>query len=226
MIFTAAIAFGFIFAVWGYKRGLYAMWATLFNVVIGIYLGIMLTPTIAGTFGEYWPLQTQKNFWYAYAGCVAGVALAAFFILETIATAFFTGIFTVSLPRLLNRIGSVILGFITGYVVWVFICFIVLIMPVSQNLLLKSFTSQESVQMSMPAISRLLNLTNILSSQPNREQVSKVVHWTLGIDKNYGPDVPDANTVDTSDANTSGANITDDVNAINTSDANTGDNKN
>jgi hypothetical protein len=186
LIGIAAIAMGVLFAVCGYRWGFYTIWAMLFNLLISIYLGVMLSPTVAGFMPTLFPAgtrQTEGNFWYVYAVIVAGVALVSFMILQITSMTYFTGTFNISLPKLLENLGALVAGFLAGYVLWGFICFLVLIMPVSkdQPLLLKSFTAdQQSKEISMPTISKVTNIINAVSLQPNRPQVRSVIKWTLG----------------------------------------------
>jgi hypothetical protein len=177
---------GVVFAVCGYRWGFYTIWAMLFNLLISIYLSVMLSPTVAGFMPTLFPAgarQSDGDFWYVYAAIVAGVALVSFIILQITAMTYFTGTFNISLPKLLENLGAMFIGFVAGYVLWGFICFLVLIMPVSkdQPLLLKSFTTdQQSKELSMPTISKVANTINAVSLQPNQQQVQTVIKWTLG----------------------------------------------
>jgi hypothetical protein len=182
----AAFAMGVVFAVCGYRWGFYTIWAVLFNLLISIYLSVMLSPTVAGFLPTLFPAgarQSEGNFWYVYAAIAAGVALASFIVLQITAMAYFTGTFNISLPKLLESLGAMFIGFLVGYVLWGFICFLVLIMPVSkeQPILLKSFTADpQSKELSMPTILKVANTVNAVSLQPNRQQVRNVIKWTLG----------------------------------------------
>jgi hypothetical protein len=186
LIGIAAIAMGVVFAVCGYRWGFYAIWAMLFNLLISIYLGVMLSPTVAGLLPTLFPASARQNegtFWYVYAAIIAGVAIVSFIILQITAMTYFTGTFNISLPKLLENLGAMFIGFVSGYILWGFICFLVLIMPVSKNqpVLLESFTAdQQSKEISMPTISKVTNIINAISLQPNRPQVRNVIKWTLG----------------------------------------------
>jgi hypothetical protein len=185
-IFIAAVSMGIIFAVFGCRRGFYVIWAVLFNLVISIYLSVMFSPTVAaflpGLFGEG-VAQTEGRFWYAYAGLAAAVAVVSFVVLQIIAMTYFTGTFQITLPRWTENIGAAFTGFATGYILWGFICFLILIMPVSEIVFFKSFTtSVQSKELSVPAVSKVVNTVNALSLQPNRERVRNVLSWTLGWD--------------------------------------------
>jgi len=187
VITIAAIAMGVIIAVCGYRWGFYTIWAVLFNIMISIYLSVMLSPTVAAfapmLFGGYKP--GDAGFWYVYAAVAAAVALASFIVLQVVAMTYFTGTFNITLPRLLENLGAIFIGFVTGYILWGFICFLVLILPISkdQPVLLKAFTADEqSKELSVPVISKVVNTINALSLQPNGGEVKNVINWTLGWD--------------------------------------------
>ena len=196
MIVIAGIALGIICAVMGSRRGFYAMWATFFNVAVSVYIAIMLTPTLSSYFGFLGKGFGDVNggmFWYIYAGCVAGIAFLCFLIMEVMAMTYFTGAFDVTLPKLFQSIGAAGLGFLCGYIAWGFICFVVLIMPISkERIFTKAFTSDTASRdkVAAPAISKVLNTTNVFSMQSDGKRVNNVVSWTLG----WKMDKEDANT--------------------------------
>jgi hypothetical protein len=185
LITLAAVAVGILFAVFGYKRGFYVIWTLLFNMIISIYVSVMFTPSIAGLmpslFGNL--KQGDPAYWYVYAAIAAAVAVVSMFVLQIIAMTYFTGTFKVSLPRLFDNLGAAFVGFVAGYILWGFICFLILIMPVSDNVLFKSFTAGcQSKELCMPAVSKTVNMINVLSFQPNSPQVRNVISWTLGLE--------------------------------------------
>jgi hypothetical protein len=185
-MFLAAISMGVLLAVCGYRWGFYTIWAMFFNLLISIYLSVMLSPTVAGFMPTLFPAGTRQSegiFWYVYAAIVASVALISFIILQVTAMTYFTGTFNISLPKLLENLGAMFIGFVAGYILWGFLCFLVLIMPIKkeQLILFKSFTTDpQSREISMPTISKVTNTINAVSLQPNRPQVRNVIKWTLG----------------------------------------------
>ena len=64
--------------IFGIRKGFFIMWGTIFNVLVSIYLGVMLTPLIIGTF------QKEGVSCYCCAGCVVGITLLLFAMLESI----------------------------------------------------------------------------------------------------------------------------------------------
>jgi hypothetical protein len=186
MTHLAGIALGLIFAVIGLRRGFYSMWSTMCNVLIGIYMAVMLTPTLSSYFewvGKGFGNSDKPAFWYVYAGCFAAIALATFFILEVMALTYFVGTFSISLSKFVNNIGGVTAGFITGYVLWGFICFNILIIPKVQDYLLTgNFATQDTLNRSVTSVSKVVNTANAFSLQPNMAKVAQVIKWSLNFE--------------------------------------------
>lgn len=182
LITLAAISMGILFAVFGYRRGFYVTWTMMFNIIISIYTSVMLTPSIAAfmpsIFGGL--KQGEGSYWYIYASMAAAVAIVSMLILQIIAMTYFTGTFNVSLPKLLDNLGAAFLGFVAGYILWGFVCFLVLIMPVSDNVLFKSFTANsQSKELCMPAVSKTVNTINAVASaeQTAGQECHKLDAW-------------------------------------------------
>jgi len=133
MVFWAGILLGGAFVFYAVKMGFYETWALLFNIVISVYLAVFLAPAIADIF----PMVENKA--YNNALCMMVTAGASFVILHGVTYVFFTGQFEVSFPKIFDFIGSGFLGFLAGFLVWGFVCLLVLITPISQNDFAKKF---------------------------------------------------------------------------------------
>ena len=127
MAFWTGIAIGAAFAWYAIKTGFYEVWATLFNLVISIYLSIFLKPVVA----DFVPMAGDSP--YTTAIIVIATATAAFLILQGISYIFFTGQFSVSFPKMLDILGSGVVGFLAGYLVWNFAAFLIFTTPISEN---------------------------------------------------------------------------------------------
>lgn len=123
LIFTLIIA-GF-FGLWGYKKGLFAVWPFAFNAILAVYLGLMLTPMVLDLAGEYLDrLGPSANITVMFL-----VALIYFIIVQFISFTYLTKTFCISLPRLVNTIGGAILAFASGLLITNFILFTIAISP-------------------------------------------------------------------------------------------------
>ena len=179
------VIFGVIFAAIGIKRAFYHSWALLFNVLVAIYLGIMLTPTIIKLSPE---LRGQHLY---YAGLVAVGAVLTFVILHTFTVCIITGKFELSLPRIFNTIGAAIAGFITGYCICAFFIFLICIMPQSKASFMGDFrdrsgfavksirtTSSIVCTASLKCYDRSGNVINWLTHPPEPGEVKELADPT------------------------------------------------
>jgi hypothetical protein len=129
MIFWIGILVALAFAASSLKLGLYHAWTVLFNVLIAVYLGVRLGPFVedfipAG--GEY---QTTIG--------VLAAGIITFVVLHGVSYVFLIGQFDVTFPRAISKLGSVVLGFLAGFMVWSFVILLVCTAPFSQNKFLK-----------------------------------------------------------------------------------------
>ena len=121
-MFALAMAVGVVFAVIGIRQGFYRSWAILFNILISIYLAVMLTPVMYDVFAE------MDNFKYSGPACVFSIGAFTFAVLQ-MAAIVLTGTFEVSLPRFFNTFGAGVLGFISGYLVIIFVSLVICVSP-------------------------------------------------------------------------------------------------
>ncbi|MFC1739019.1 CvpA family protein [Planctomycetota bacterium] len=131
MAFWIGIITGLAFAFYAVKRGFYEMWAIMFNLVISIYIGIFLRPTIA----DFFPAISDSD--YGIALTILITAAAAFVILQGIAFLLF-GQFSIPFPKIFDTLGAGILGFLAGFLIWNFVCLLVGITPLPQNAFMKT----------------------------------------------------------------------------------------
>lgn len=132
MVFWIAIIAGLAGAFFGIKKqSFYAIWAILFNLMVSIYLSVMVARPIVSL------LDTSTDA-YGYHLAIAMLIISAglFAILQIIAVSFFTS-YGLHFSETFDKAGSVVLGFIIGFLTCSYIFFLICIMPVSK----KSFMS-------------------------------------------------------------------------------------
>ena len=126
MIFWLGIVVAAIFAYMAIKLGFFMSWSILFNIVISVYLAIYLGPEVV----KYIPGAGDTP--YANILGMVSVGLASFFIQHLIAYTYITGPFAVSFPRILDNLGAMTVGFLSGFMLWSFVSLIVCVMPISK----------------------------------------------------------------------------------------------
>jgi hypothetical protein len=169
MIFWIGIAVGGLFVVWGIKKGFYETWVTLFNAIIAIYLAIFLRPTVAML------VPAAGDTPYGSALIMLAIWVASFSILSGLSYIFFTSQFDVPFPRVLDIIGSGIIGFCNGLLVWSFVCILLSVTPIAQNQILVEMGFGANFQQSNTAniifwADKVNNLVSVKSDFLSTEQ--------------------------------------------------------
>ena len=183
MVFWIGILIGCLFAWLAVKMGFYETWVLLFNIVIAVYLAVFLGPVIANI------VPIGRDTPYNNAMCMIAVGIGGFLILHGISYTLFTGQFSVPFTKTFDTLVAGFFGFVTGFLVWVFLSLLICITPVSQNTFVKEidFASQFK-QTGVPVISWWCNLVNsIVSSEDSAVTSEQVISALL---KNAEPEAP------------------------------------
>lgn len=125
MITIVAIAAAFFFAVIGLRLGYFRAWMMLFNILVSIYLAVMLAPVIPGL------IPHVRDYQHRYPVFIIVVAVIIFAILHSI-TISLMETFEASCHRILDLVFSAVFGFISGYLLIVFIFFVVCLIPLKK----------------------------------------------------------------------------------------------
>lgn len=131
MVFWAGILVAALFAWFAVRIGFYETWILLFNLVISAYLSIFLTPVITAV------LPAAGSTAYGNALTLIAIALGAFLILHGLSFSFLTGQFRVSFPQVFDRVGSGLLGFLAGLLIWGFAALVICATPISRHSFLR-----------------------------------------------------------------------------------------
>jgi uncharacterized membrane protein required for colicin V production len=128
MVFWIGIFVAVLFAYSAIKLGFYHAWTMLFNFVIAVYVALRISPMIE----EFLPAAMDGG-QYSKTMALLATGLVTFLILHGIAYVLLIGQFEVTFPRIVNTLGSGILGFLTGFLVWSFVTLIVCTTPFCQQ---------------------------------------------------------------------------------------------
>jgi hypothetical protein len=168
MIFWLGILTGGLFAWLGFKIGFYQMWATLFNIVIAVYLAVFFGPVILDI------IPGVSDTAYSLVLAVTSTGIATFLILQILSYTFLTGQFDFSIPRLVDIPGSVLLGFLAGFLVWSFAALLIWLAPISHNTVFRKVgfggTSQQT---NMSNIYWWCNLVNMAVSSDEQSRTAQ-----------------------------------------------------
>ena len=135
------IAVGLVFALIGYRKAWYPSWAFSFNILVSVYTSIMITPQIVDNVPFI--RVYLSNFSYSVFALIS--AAVVFAAMQLLTFKFFTSAYVISFPKILNTIGSAILGFLTGCVITGFLFFLINITPLSDFSAVRSFTQDRKI---------------------------------------------------------------------------------
>ena len=152
MLLWLMILVGVLGAYLGYKKGFFVMFATLFNLMFAIFIAVLSTPRLMSFSAGY-----EQSGYYA-AASVFLLFVLVFGVLEFFACLYFLrdceGIF----PKLFDKIGAVIFGFLSGYLLCCLIVFGFCIMPCSSDSHVGKFCARDKLEsLSVPAVRKVCN---------------------------------------------------------------------
>ena len=131
VVFWIGILIAVIFAYSAIKLGFYHAWTMLFNIVIAVYVAVRISPVIE----EFLPAAMGGE--YCKTMALLATGLVIFLILHGIAYVLLIGQFEVTFPRVVNTLGSGILGFLAGFLIWSFGTLVVCTTPFCQQQFVK-----------------------------------------------------------------------------------------
>ncbi len=168
-IFTLIVAA--LFGLWGYKKGLFAVWPFAFNTILAVYLGIMITPMVLDLAGEYLdPLGSSANITVMFL-----VTLIYFIISQFISFIYLTKTFCVSLPRLVDTICGAILAFAGGLLITNFILFTIAISPLRDISYISKYLPAGMENSSRRHIIKACQFVSACSLQYGDKNISKAI---------------------------------------------------
>lgn len=142
----------------------------LFNIVISIYLSVFLTPVITTM------VPAASDTAYGNALTLITVAAGAFLILHGASCSFLTGRFSVWFPRPLDNVGSGLLGFLGGLLVWSFVTLVISVSPLSQAGFARDIGLRSTVeQSSVPYVAWWCDMVNRAAAAGDNKQTTRQV---------------------------------------------------
>jgi hypothetical protein len=123
MIFWTGTALALLLAAFMVKKGLYETWTLFFNVVIAVYLGLTLEPVLKNLLGI--------NKAGVEVLVLLGTTMVCLIVLYLFSYIIFLSQFHVTFPKLLDSAGGGLLGFLTGFLIYSFVIFLIYISPLN-----------------------------------------------------------------------------------------------
>jgi hypothetical protein len=123
MIFWTGTVLALLLAAVMVKKGLYETWTLFFNVVIAVYLGLTLGPVLKNLLG----IEQQG----AEIFVLFGTAVVSLTVLYLFSYIIFLSQFHITFPKLLDYAGGGLFGFLTGFLIYSFVVFLICISPLN-----------------------------------------------------------------------------------------------
>lgn len=141
MILIVALIFSVLLAWMGVKKGVYFMAATLFNLLISIYIGMLSTPLVLKTS----PGLEESGYYAAF--CMLLLIVACFVLLQGICYYFFLRGADLLFPHLFDKAVGGVLGFAGGYAVAGILFLAVCMMPFSRLEMVQKFFPWDGMEL-------------------------------------------------------------------------------
>jgi len=164
MLFWFAILFGILTAWLLGRRSLYSNWILLFNILVSIYVGVMLSPILLDMLDE-----TAEGIGYNCAAFILLIAVVIFVTLHLIARySLVVDEVDIDFNELVEMIGKRIVAFFTGFCVAVLFIFLiaVMIMPYKFSPWMKFIRTENTpVTVAVKPMTKMCNLINKFTLQ-------------------------------------------------------------
>ena len=180
MLIVAGILAGGILTWYAIKIGFYETWATLFNIVIAIYVALFLAKPIE----DFLP-QDAIDIPCSQALILIVIAAGTFLILYGITYISFTSQFKVTFPKIFDILFAGLLGFCGGFLLLSFAALIISLTPIGTY----TGINDDSVQYNMSSSYWLFDgIHTIVSSPDNKTTTEKVIEELLSESQPKNPD--------------------------------------
>ncbi len=140
MIFVLALIISGLLAWMGFRKGVYLMAATLFNILLSAYVGILSTPVVLKASPD---LETSG---YYAAFCMLFLIIGCFAILQGLCYYLFLRGADIIFPPVFDKLGGGLMGFFSGYVLTGLLVLAVCMMPFSRLETLQGIVPWDSMK--------------------------------------------------------------------------------
>jgi len=154
------------------RKSFVSMWMLLFNVIFSIYFSVMLLPTLLGF------ITALNSNGYYRALTLFLTALLIFLSLHFLPNIFLAPVRMTKLPRLFERFGSAVWGFLVGYFVCSFIIFTLGLMPPARSTGVKKILGGKNLAQSVAKyVNSACQIPSTYSFQADRQNPKEVIDW-------------------------------------------------
>ncbi len=190
MFLWLMIIVGAICAVLGYKKGFFVMFATLFNLMFAIFVAVLSTPRLL-----------SMNAGYEHSGYYAGISILLLFALVFGVLQFFAYFYFMRdseglFPKLFDKAGAAIVGFLCGYIICGLLFLSFSVMPCSVNADSIHFCRREQfIRISEPPVQKVCDFLGWYSLHCFEGDSKETIDYLLTLAEKKPPENTDQ-TVD------------------------------
>lgn len=152
MFLWITIIISVLMAYWGYKKGFFMMFAILFNLMFAIFVAVLSAPKLLSFSTGY-----EDSGYYAAASVLLTFILI-FGVLQFFAYFYFLRDSEGLFPKLFDKLGALIFGFLSGYMICCILMLSFCIMPCSTKSETEHFCKREQLrEISVPGVRKVCN---------------------------------------------------------------------
>jgi hypothetical protein len=169
---------GGLFGWLGFRKGLYVAIVMLFNLMIGIYIGVLTSLRILNMNPEY----GQSEYYAAFT--MFFLSIIIFAVLQIIAWFYFLHDTLEYFPRLIEQLGGALCGFLFGYFLLGLTVLAVCVTPVSKGHIPSLLPQREKmIQFSSSPVIGACNFIGICALECFDGQPNAIIDTLLSLDQ-------------------------------------------
>lgn len=171
-------------------KNILAAWLGLFNLMVSIYLGIMLSQSLFAAIPGF------DRSRYNLAAVLFLVTVLIFAGLHSFCVYFLTGRMESSFPKVISSLGCAVLGFLTGLLGISFLFFVVFTMPNMQEGSIARLMGKSDLKAIPPSAAVVQKSSVIVSdlSQQYYDNATPVVYYMMDVEYERQADLNDTET--------------------------------
>jgi uncharacterized membrane protein required for colicin V production len=178
MLLWLMILVSVLFAYVGHQKGFFVMFATLFNLMFAIFIAVLSTPKLMSFSAGY-----ERSGYYA-AMSVFLLCVLVFGVLEFFACLYFLRDCEGLFPKLFDKIGAVIFGFLSGYILCCLVFFVFCVMPCSAERHVEKVCARDRLEeLSVPCVRKVCNFLAWYSLHCFEGNSEKAITYLLTLDE-------------------------------------------
>ncbi len=187
MLLWLVIIISLLCAWIGSKKGFYVMFATLFNLMFAVFMSVFLTRWLMHYSSGY-----EASAYYA-AITLLLVFVLLFGVLEAFACLYILRSKEDYFPKLFDKAGSVVLGFLCGYVICALLILILCVMPCSIHGKVDWLCTRDKMrEISVPGIRKVCNFLGWYSLHCFDGDSEREIDYLLTLEDRKPPEKPPA----------------------------------